>query len=257
MTDPVDQSFQIHNNDDVDSRPEAHHHTTGLAPYQHSQGDHTHDGINSLPVAQGSAGVGGINPTGTVLQWAGRETNVPAGYLYCNGQAVSKTTYAALYAVIGDDYLATPSGAPAPAAGNFRLPDFTGRAPFGMKSGDANFNSAGAFGGAVANNISHTHGVGQHSHVLNDNGAASIYIQAASPSVIMRRTSAVGSPTWNASHQASFATAPVTGSGAQTLGTGLYGFTGNNTGAEPTNSGGSTTANNVPPFMTINFMIKT
>jgi hypothetical protein len=38
-------------------------------------------------------------PTGTILPFDG--TNVPSGYLVCNGAAVSRTTYAALFAVLG------------------------------------------------------------------------------------------------------------------------------------------------------------
>lgn len=38
-------------------------------------------------------------PVGTILPFDG--TNVPSGYLVCNGAAVSRTTYAALFAVLG------------------------------------------------------------------------------------------------------------------------------------------------------------
>ncbi len=38
-------------------------------------------------------------PSGTILDFAG--TAVPAGYLECNGQAISRTAYAALFAAIG------------------------------------------------------------------------------------------------------------------------------------------------------------
>ena len=38
-------------------------------------------------------------PTGTILPFDG--TNVPSGYLVCNSAAVSRTTYAALFAVLG------------------------------------------------------------------------------------------------------------------------------------------------------------
>lgn len=40
-----------------------------------------------------------VVPTGTVLDYAG--TAAPTGYLVCNGSAVSRTTYAALFAAIG------------------------------------------------------------------------------------------------------------------------------------------------------------
>ena len=39
------------------------------------------------------------NPTGTIIVWS--TSTPPAGYLICNGAAVSRTTYAALFKVIG------------------------------------------------------------------------------------------------------------------------------------------------------------
>lgn len=43
-----------------------------------------------------------IIPTGTILPFAG--STIPTGFLACNGAAVSRTTYAALFAVIGTTY---------------------------------------------------------------------------------------------------------------------------------------------------------
>lgn len=43
-----------------------------------------------------------ILPTGTVLPYGG--SSAPTGFLLCDGSAVSRTTYADLYAVIGDTY---------------------------------------------------------------------------------------------------------------------------------------------------------
>lgn len=42
-----------HRNDDVDSRPEAHHHTTGNGANQSARGNHIHDGQNGLPLLDG------------------------------------------------------------------------------------------------------------------------------------------------------------------------------------------------------------
>ncbi|WP_348635434.1 phage tail protein [Agrobacterium tumefaciens] len=42
------------------------------------------------------------SPTGSITIWA-TET-APAGYLICNGAAVSRTTYAGLFAVLGGYY---------------------------------------------------------------------------------------------------------------------------------------------------------
>lgn len=43
-----------------------------------------------------------IIPVGTILPYAG--ATAPEGYLLCNGQAVSRTTYSALFTVIGTTY---------------------------------------------------------------------------------------------------------------------------------------------------------
>ena len=53
---------------------------------------------------------------------------VPSGFLELNGQEVSKTTYAALYAFLGDR--ATPSDPE-----NFKLPDLAGRVTIGAGAG--------------------------------------------------------------------------------------------------------------------------
>ena len=43
----------------------------------------------------------GIVPTGSVIEFYGSTTSMPTGFLYANGQAVSRTTYAGLFLVIG------------------------------------------------------------------------------------------------------------------------------------------------------------
>lgn len=46
-------------------------------------------------------GVEGVN-TGLIVPWS--STSVPSGFLECNGAAVSRTTYSALFAIIGTTY---------------------------------------------------------------------------------------------------------------------------------------------------------
>ena len=60
-----------------------------------------------------------VTPIGSFLCFAG--ATVPDGYLLCNGAAVSRTTYAALYAVIGDTYGAGDGST------TFNLPNCDGR----------------------------------------------------------------------------------------------------------------------------------
>ena len=40
-------------------------------------------------------------PIGTILAWGGADASPPTGYLICDGSAISRTTYARLFAVIG------------------------------------------------------------------------------------------------------------------------------------------------------------
>ena len=61
-------------------------------------------------------GIEGVN-TGVVVPWS--SASIPSGFLECNGQSVSTSTYAALFAVIGYTY--GGSGA------SFNVPDLTDR----------------------------------------------------------------------------------------------------------------------------------
>lgn len=79
----------------------------------------------------GLAQAGGYNilPAGIVFPFAGG--TAPTGFLLCEGQQISKTTYSALYAAIGDDYATqinptTGLAWAAPDADKFRVPDYRG-----------------------------------------------------------------------------------------------------------------------------------
>lgn len=99
-------------------------------------------------------------PVGTVLMWANTSTpgTAPYGFLACDGSAVSRTTYSALFAVIQSNY----------GSGNgtttFNVPDFRGRAPIGNGTGSGlTIRTTGDFGGeethllTTAEMPAHTH----------------------------------------------------------------------------------------------------
>ena len=67
-------------------------------------------------------------PVGTIMPWS--KANVPAGFLYCDGSAVSRTTYAELFAVISTTF-GNPSGT------TFNLPDFQDRSAIGASNNRA------------------------------------------------------------------------------------------------------------------------
>lgn len=66
-------------------------------------------------------------PPGTLAMHAG---SLPAGWLECDGYAVSRATYADLFTAIGVVYGAGDSST------TFNLPDFRGRSPLGIGQGN-------------------------------------------------------------------------------------------------------------------------
>lgn len=92
--------------------------------------------------------IANLAPAGTVWLWAGTNAAaVSAGFLVCDGSAVSRTTYAALFSAIGTAY----------GAGNgsttFNLPSMDTRLPYGT-TGDTRSTTSISTGNASA---THTH----------------------------------------------------------------------------------------------------
>lgn len=105
-------------------------------------------------------------PVGTVNQYAG--SSAPTGWLICDGTAISRTTYASLFSVIGTTY----------GAGNgsttFALPNLKGKIPVGYDAAQTEFDVLGETGGAKTHTLitsempSHTHTQSSHSHSTNN-----------------------------------------------------------------------------------------
>lgn len=79
-------------------------------------------------------------PVGTIAPYSG--TTAPSGWLLCDGATVAKTTYSALFAVVGSNY-----GTAADPENTFKIPDLRGRMPLGM---DNMNTAAGAANRVVA-----------------------------------------------------------------------------------------------------------
>jgi microcystin-dependent protein len=96
-------------------------------------------------------------PTATVLDFAG--TVAPSGWLLCDGSAVSRTTYATLFATVGVTY----------GVGNgsttFNLPDLRGRIVAGKDD----------MGGTAANRLTHPVVGGVTGNVLGATGGNEIH----------------------------------------------------------------------------------
>ena len=73
---------------------------------------------------------------GTILPWS--NSTLPSGYLNCDGTAVSRSTYSALFAIIGTDY------GVGDGSSTFNLPDLQDKVPLGVSGSKAVASTGGA-----------------------------------------------------------------------------------------------------------------
>jgi microcystin-dependent protein len=159
-----------------------------------------------------------VSPSGEIKMWP--TATAPTGFLLCDGANVSRTIYAALFTVIGTTFGAGDGTT------TFTVPNFKNRFPVG--SGD--LYSAGATGGskyAVA--ISHTHTVTDpgHTHFISEG---------------IRPPGGYGAG-GTIQLYASVSTSATTNS--------------NTTGISIDSAGESGTNKNLPPYLSVYFIIKT
>lgn len=103
-----------------------------------------------------------LAPVATMTMYGG--TSAPSGYLLCDGSPVSRTTYSALFAVVGTTYGAGDGST------TFNLPDLRQRFPLGKGS-----SGTGQTLGETGGNIDHLHTVNPPNTTT---GAPSATVQA-------------------------------------------------------------------------------
>jgi len=123
-------------------------------------------------------GIEGI-PTATMVPWS--SSSVPTGFLECNGQAVSRSTYSALFAIVSTTY-GTGDG-----SSTFNVPNLQDNVAVGKSNnkalastGGANtVTSTGNVAGSTANATLSTAQLASHNHNMSANfsGSASSVLQ--------------------------------------------------------------------------------
>lgn len=160
----------------------------------------------------------GSLPSGAIVMYGGSESSDPSGWLLCDGRAVSRSTYSALFTAIGTTYGVGDGST------TFNIPDLRARSPIGVNNSSLPGGANGSFstrnraatGGAETVTLS-TSEIPSHNHRIDtdDSGLGSAL--------------------------------------ASRLGSNVY----SGAGFYTANAGGGGAHNNMHPFNTVNFMIKT
>ena len=190
----------------------------------------------------------GSLPPGVIVPYAG--SSVPDGWLLCNGQAVSRTTYAALFSVIGTQY---GSG---DGLTTFNVPDLCGRVIAGLDNMGGVPNAgrlSGVFDSQTLGSTGGDQWMQKHTHTFsgqtggqsNDHQHPSPYINEFSEAPY---GSTSGPTSANVDSIAPATSKPLTG-----------GVTSDHTHpfSGTTDEFGSGNQQNVQPTMVMNFIIKT
>lgn len=170
----------------------------------------------SLPAASLNTVVTGLVPPGTVTPYAG--ATAPSNWVLCDGSAISRTTYADLFAILGTTYGAGDGST------TFNVPNLKGRVPVGLDSTQTEFDARGETGGAKT-----------HTLTAAEQASMSIYYGTPSPADQYR----VG---------AGGALGGYVGPGVSSV---------NNGYGSLTALGGGGAHNNLQPYITLNYIIKT
>ena len=203
-----------------------------------------------------------MEPAGIIMPFAG--TTAPEGYLMCDGAAVSRTTYATLFAVIGTTFGAGDGST------TFNVPDLSGRVPLGVSSA----HLLGSMGGSETVTLTeqelpaHVHEVPQHGHA--DTIAATT--PELSHSITAQPSFTYNNPTVSKSSSPSNADSNVYGGTSSTGAVAVTavaitahavsdctmgGSVTNKAAFDTENYGGNDSHNNMQPFLVVTYIIST
>lgn len=190
---------------------------------------------------------GFVTPAGAVLAYAG--ASAPAGWLLCDGSAVSRAAYADLFTAIG-----TAFGV-GDGVSTFNVPDMRGRAPIGAGQGSGLTDRLlAASAGAETHTLTtaqipaHNHGITDsgHGHGVSDPGHAHTENGANAPGGVSFGLSRVN---YDGNNGGTSNTTAASGTGIS-----IQSAT---TGVSVQNAGSGSAHSIMQPSLVLNFIIKT
>lgn len=202
-----------------------------------------------------------IVPTGVVLPYSG--ASAPSGWLMADGSAVSRTTYAALFALHGTTFGAGDGST------TFNLPDMRGRSVLGAGTGSgltartrgqaggsensivvshSHNHAHGASSGTVSNDHTHSGSTGgfsnDHAHALGISDAGGL----GGGGSLVRKGGISGDVSGGstANHSHAFSTGGISANHTHAI----------TVNADATAAGSSGTGANMAPYLVLNHIIK-
>ena len=199
------------------------------------------------------------NPTGEITMWG--TNTAPTGWLLCDGSAVSRSTYSALFGVLSTTY----------GAGNgsttFNLPNLKGRFPVG-KDTSAEFDVLGETGGGKTNALGVSN-LPAHDHTASSSSSSSSSSTVTDPghshpltngSLVVRQDGGGNADLTANSSYGPYNTYTLSND-SNTTGISVATSTSTSTSTTVNTSGGNGTAtgnafNILPPYIALNFIIR-
>ena len=197
-------------------------------------------GTSTTQLATTAFATASISPfTGAMLMWP--TATAPTGFLLCNGAVVSRSTYAALFAILG---VVFGSG---DGSTTFTLPDYRNKTVLG--AGDL-YAAAGTGGSKDAITVSHTHTLtgttdtqGAHVHDTN----IFRYSDAAGTNPAAANAGSYSGKIFTAGNSGTYNTVATDSQGSHS----------HSVSGTTASAGSSGTNANLPPYLGVYFIIKT